>query len=164
MIAEPPPPMPEHGEHEQRDRGDEQPARGQDELVGAVGARPARGAGAAAGLEIGHMAERTGVDRGVPFRWDGAVPKFDAFGREIGEDTLSGLGGSDSAPQATPQPLPSESWSDAAAAATLGSPVEDRPDTPPAPPRRRRGAAGDVHRSPARSRARRSRASGGAAA
>ena len=33
---------PEHGQHEQDDRRDEQPARGQDELVGTVGARPAR--------------------------------------------------------------------------------------------------------------------------
>ena len=54
------------------------------------------------------------------------MPKYDAFGREIGEDTLSGLGGSDAAPQATPQPVPSQSWSDAAAAATFGTPVEDR--------------------------------------
>ena len=62
-----------------------------------------------------------------------AVPKFDAFGREIGEDTLSGLGGSEPAPQATPQPVPATSWSEPPAAATFGAPVEDPPAAPPQP-------------------------------
>ena len=79
------------------------------------------------------MAEGTGVDRAVRFRWDGPVPKFDAFGREIGEDTLSGLGGSEPAPQATPQPVPATSWSESPAAATFGAPVEDPPAAPPQP-------------------------------
>jgi hypothetical protein len=35
--------------------------------------------------------------------WDRSVPKYDAFGREIGEDTLDGLGGT---PGATPRPEP----------------------------------------------------------
>ena len=29
----------------------------------------------------------------IGIRWDGAVPEYDAFGREIGENTLEGLGG-----------------------------------------------------------------------
>ena len=52
------------------------------------------------------MDEGTGVDRADLFRWDGCVPEYDAFGREIGEDTLSGLGGSSAAPQPVPQPAP----------------------------------------------------------
>jgi len=50
------------------------------------------------------MDERSGVDRGARFRWDAAVPEYDAFGREIGENTLSGLGGD--APAAPPRPQP----------------------------------------------------------
>src|SRR5215218_605802 len=46
-----------------------------------------------------------GVDRGARFRWDATVPEYDAFGREIGEDTLSGLGGTGT-PQPQPQPAP----------------------------------------------------------
>lgn len=40
------------------------------------------------------------VDVGLLVRWDRGVPKYDAFGREIGEDTLKGLGGSPSPPPA----------------------------------------------------------------
>jgi hypothetical protein len=39
-------------------------------------------------------------------RWDGAVPKYDAFGREIGEDTLSGLGSGASSPAPASEPAP----------------------------------------------------------
>jgi hypothetical protein len=46
------------------------------------------------------------------------MPKYDAFGREIGEDTLAGLGG-DSSPQARPAPAPeaTDGWSEAEPAA-----------------------------------------------
>ena len=49
-------------------------------------------------------------------RWDGWVPEYDAFGREIGEDTLSGLGGSGATPQPAPQPAPAQSEQAAEAA------------------------------------------------
>jgi hypothetical protein len=52
------------------------------------------------------MDERTGVDRGPRFRWDAPVPEYDAFGREIGENTLSGLGSGAPPAQPTPQPQP----------------------------------------------------------
>jgi hypothetical protein len=61
-----------------------------------------------------------GVDRGARFRWDATVPEYDAFGREIGENTLSGLGGSETQqpqPQAEPAPPPpSEGFTEAAPA------------------------------------------------
>jgi len=41
------------------------------------------------------------------------MPKYDAFGREIGEDTLAGLGGDPgSTPQPTPSPVPADGWSE----------------------------------------------------
>lgn len=79
------------------------------------------------------MDERTGVDRGARVRWDGAVPEYDAFGREIGEDTLSGLGGGEAtvrpAPEArvheesAPTAAPAESWTEAPAPKTSGTPA-----------------------------------------
>jgi hypothetical protein len=47
------------------------------------------------------MSERSDVDRDARVRWDAGVPKYDAFGREIGEDTLTGLGGT---PRHTQEP------------------------------------------------------------
>lgn len=65
-------------------------------------------------------------------RWDGAVPKHDAFGREIGDDTLAGLGGGDRA---------SEPRSAEAPVAHVAAPERDQAVAPePAVrPRRRRG-------------------------
>jgi hypothetical protein len=63
------------------------------------------------------MDERTGVDRRVRFRWDAAVPEYDAFGREIGENTLAGLGGDPNAaraPRAEPAPAPADGWTEPA--------------------------------------------------
>ena len=65
------------------------------------------------------MDERTGVDRDADFRWDAAVPEYDAFGREIGENTLSGLGGDAPAAPPAPQPEPvaaaaTDGWSETA--------------------------------------------------
>jgi hypothetical protein len=77
------------------------------------------------------MDERTVVDRAARFRWDGAVPKYDAFGREIGEDTLAGLGGSE--PSATPAPSsPSDSWTSSAAptAEPTAEPADGWTDAP----------------------------------
>ncbi len=102
------------------------------------------------------MDEGTGVDRTPRVRWDGRVPKYDAFGREIGEDTLSGLGGSGATPQPAPQPAPAQ-WQQSAQAAR--PPVAEPPSrppaqepaftapgagtfTPPQPRRRRRGGFG----------------------
>jgi len=45
-----------------------------------------------------------GVDPGPGFRWDAPVPEYDAFGREIGENTLSGLGGDGATAPAPAQP------------------------------------------------------------
>jgi hypothetical protein len=90
------------------------------------------------------------------------VPKYDAFGREIGEDTLAGLGGSEYAP--APE-APADGWTEAqvaeAAAAEPAVVPEPEPfvaepepapepartafDVPPAAPTvrvRRRGGAG----------------------
>ena len=74
------------------------------------------------------------------------MPKYDAFGREIGEDTLAGLGGTSEA-QPAAEPLPAESgWTQAetapqpvarsvpAAPATITIPVRQ-----PGPRKRRRG-------------------------
>src|SRR5688572_5789859 len=44
------------------------------------------------------------------------MPKYDAFGREIGEDTLAGLGGDpDSQPRPAMPSEPADGWSEAAA-------------------------------------------------
>jgi hypothetical protein len=61
------------------------------------------------------MDERTGVDRAARVRWDAAVPEYDAFGREIGENTLAGLGGDATAqpqPQPRPAPAAADGWSE----------------------------------------------------
>jgi hypothetical protein len=63
-------------------------------------------------------------------RWDGAVPEYDAFGREIGEDTLAGLGGSESLSQ--PRPAPAEGWNEAQVAAAAS--FEPTPAPPVATP------------------------------
>jgi len=87
---------------------------------------------------MGH--ERTvsrAVDPAVPFRWDGSVPKYDAFGREIGEDTLAGLGGDDNA-AASASATPADGWTEAQveAAASFGAsaPAEAPAAPPPRPP------------------------------
>jgi hypothetical protein len=78
------------------------------------------------------MDERTGVDRGPRFRWDAPVPEYDAFGREIGENTLSGLGSDAPPAQPTPQPrpvpAPAQEWPET----TIPRPEpEPAPATPP---------------------------------
>jgi hypothetical protein len=55
------------------------------------------------------------------------VPKYDAFGREIGEDTLAGLGGSEYAPGRE-----SDGWTDAQLAEAAAVP---QPAVEPEPPR-----------------------------
>jgi hypothetical protein len=49
------------------------------------------------------------------------VPKYDAFGREIGEDTLSGLGGTDATAGPSPEPAPQPT----------AEPAAGRTETPP---------------------------------
>ena len=89
------------------------------------------------------------------------MPKYDAFGREIGEDTLAGLGGDPSAqPRPAAEPAPTDGWSESPApesrpAEGLGGATEvpiappPQPEAPsftiPAtttPRRRRRGVGG----------------------
>jgi hypothetical protein len=80
------------------------------------------------------MDERIAVDRASRFRWDGAVPKYDAFGREIGENTLAGLGGSNE-PAASAEPVPSsagESWASATPTAEPSADWTAAPSTQPA--------------------------------
>jgi hypothetical protein len=75
------------------------------------------------------MDERTGVDVRARVRWDAAVPKYDAFGREIGENTLAGLGGESNAAAAPrAEPAPADGWSERAAPAE--PPTQARPERP----------------------------------
>jgi hypothetical protein len=82
---------------------------------------------------MGHERTGPGVDPAARFRWDAPVPKYDAFGREIGEDTLSGLGGEGAGAAPTPE------WTEAqvAEAAAFGSAAPEAraaaPDAPAAP-------------------------------
>ena len=85
------------------------------------------------------------------------MPEYDAFGREIGENTLEGLGGDSRAPERASEAAGWEARAEAAraqAAAAPAIPAEEpapppeRPSPAPAPPappqtavRRRRGAA-----------------------
>ena len=64
------------------------------------------------------------------------MPKYDAFGREIGEDTLAGLGGS-SEPAAQPSSEPAGDWTEAqlAAAAADEAVAEAEPVPSGLPPR-----------------------------
>jgi hypothetical protein len=80
------------------------------------------------------MHERTAapVDPAARLRWDGSVPKYDAFGREIGEDTLSGLGGDSSASEASARPA--ESWTEAQVAEAAAFGATAVPAEPAAPP------------------------------
>ena len=91
------------------------------------------------------MAEGTAVDRGPGFRWDHRVPKYDAFGREIGEDTLAGLGGSSHAapqpverPEPRAEPLPERAAEPAAPTVPAPAPAM----AIPGPRRRRAGGVG----------------------
>ena len=83
----------EHGEHEQHDREDGRArrwrARGSRRGSRAPCAR-GRSGGGARGRTWGTSVPPGGVDPAARLRWDGSVPKYDAFGREIGEDTLAG--------------------------------------------------------------------------
>jgi hypothetical protein len=80
------------------------------------------------------MDERTGVDPRACFRWDSAVPEYDAFGREIGENTLAGLGGDSNAaraPRAEPAPpAEEEGWSEPPAAHAEPA-TRTQPERPP---------------------------------
>jgi hypothetical protein len=91
------------------------------------------------------MDERTGVDRGPRFRWDAPVPEYDAFGREIGENTLSGLAGDAPPAQPTPQPQPAPAPTPEQAAATPKQVTFSVPEGAPVtvvPGARRRRAGG----------------------
>ena len=59
------------------------------------------------------------------------MPKYDPFGREIGEDTLAGLGGTESSQE---QPVPAEEWTEAqfAEAASFEPVTEPEPAAEPA--------------------------------
>jgi hypothetical protein len=74
------------------------------------------------------MDERTAVDRAPRFRWDGAVPKYDAFGREIGENPLAGLGGDEATARPEPAPQVSESWESSVSAAPAEAPAPEAPE------------------------------------
>ena len=82
----------EHGEHDQHDREDERGRRSRAsgcrrDRARSLRERPERRRGSRSDMR--RRAYR-GLTRRPAFRWDGAVPKYDAFGREIGEDTLAG--------------------------------------------------------------------------
>jgi hypothetical protein len=68
------------------------------------------------------------------FRWDASVPKYDAFGREIGEDTLAGLGSTSSPGSAQPaRPEPAQrrfSEAELAAASSLETPTRGHEAAP----------------------------------
>jgi hypothetical protein len=83
--------------------------------------------------------ERTGVDRRAFVRWDSGVPKYDAFGREVGENTLAGLGG-DSNEARTPhaEPAPADGWTEPAERAEPAT--RTRPERPQATPSARERA------------------------
>ena len=68
------------------------------------------------------------------------MPKYDAFGREIGEDTLAGLGGDPSSqPRPAPAPEPADGWSQApaepAAEPVRSASPSEAPIAPPQQPR-----------------------------
>jgi hypothetical protein len=75
------------------------------------------------------MDEPTGVDRDARVRWDAAVPEYDAFGREIGENTLAGLGGDATAPP-QPRPRPAPAAADGWSERTIPRPEPDRAPEP----------------------------------
>jgi hypothetical protein len=72
------------------------------------------------------------------------MPKYDAFGREIGEDTLAGLGGDPrTTPQPTPSTIPADGWSEPShhdhpgaspSAASVSAGGSEVPIAPPAQP------------------------------
>jgi hypothetical protein len=61
------------------------------------------------------------------------VPEYDAFGREIGENTLSGLGGDTPAapPRVEPEPAPAPTAADGWSETTVPRPEPERPPEPP---------------------------------
>lgn len=63
------------------------------------------------------------------------MPKYDAFGREVGEDTLAGLGGDNSVSTgASATPLGDWTEDQVKAAASFGATAApDAPDAPPTP-------------------------------
>jgi hypothetical protein len=60
------------------------------------------------------------------------VPEYDAFGREIGEDTLSGLGGSDAESKAGPEPA--SQWTSEQLAQAAARPAPEPVIAPPPQP------------------------------
>ena len=63
------------------------------------------------------------------------MPKYDAFGSEIGEDTLAGLGGEPSTtPEPTAAPVPADGWSESSGDAGGGSVFAAGSEVPIAPP------------------------------
>ena len=63
------------------------------------------------------------------------MPKYDAFGREVGEDTLAGLGGDNNA-AASASATPADGWTDAQVKAAASFGATAAPDAPAAPPPR----------------------------
>jgi hypothetical protein len=61
-------------------------------------------------------------------RWDARVPKYDAFGREIGEDPLAGL--RDAVAQPNPEPEPVEASVATPADASVATPADAAVATP----------------------------------
>lgn len=61
------------------------------------------------------------------------MPEYDAFGREIGENTLSGLGGDAPAapPRAEPEPTPAPTAAGGWSETTVPRPEPERPPEPP---------------------------------
>ena len=82
------------------------------------------------------------------------MPEYDAFGREIGENTLGGLGGDREPQPASVAAEPADGWSEAAARRPAAEPVIRPPgqELPIAPPPDRAAAA--PRRSPSRGRPR----------
>lgn len=70
------------------------------------------------------------------------MPERDAFGREIGEDSLQGLRGEDAAPPPAAKPAPAPATPPAPAPATPPAPTPARPPSSPTFPTRRRSGPG----------------------
>ena len=73
------------------------------------------------------------VDRRARFRWDLRVPEYDAFGREIGENTLGGLAGEESKSGASAQPAREWTPEQLADATSYGASPTPTPTSTPTP-------------------------------
>ena len=170
MNAQPKPTDAEHGEDDERDRGDAEAAGGQHEVVGAVRARLPRQAAAAARLEIGHAAE--GYPSGLTGRRrSGGIPVDAQVRRLRPRDRRGHARGARRRPEHPPRPVPSsvpaDGWSERSRPRprepAAASPVRRRSEVPIAPPPQPQGRSRARSRSPGRSRwpgGRRRRATG----